>query len=125
MIFWILYALFEGWREGNYWHIKNDRLSLYNFKEHTLWTMQRALVLIAICQMDWLQYLLCALVFPFIHDGMYYHRRWQLNYRIYSKKWFAQSTTSTAFSTKFFTPVVRTGCFIVGIILWCYLIRKL
>ena len=60
--------------------------------------------------------LTCIFIFPFLHDGIYYTTREMLVHGIYKKKFFDQSTTSTAFSTRFFTPLVRTILAIVGIL---------
>jgi len=107
IILWIIYATFEGFREGNYWHIK----SFYaDFKEHTVWSIQRAMVLGIVGIYDYQMVPSCILVFPFFHDGMYYLRRNILNRTLYPKGWLAQSKTSTAFSTKYFPPAVRIIC---------------
>ena len=56
------------------------------------------------------------LAFSFLHNGMYYWSRNALDERIYTKKWFDQSSTSTAKSTNFFTPQIRTIFFIISLI---------
>lgn len=117
MIWWILYALFEGYREGNFWSIKHVTKIERNYHEHTLWSFQRAVVLVAICRMDWLMYPCLMLVFPFLHDGAYYFRRNMLDSSIYSKGFMDHSKTSTAILTKYFPPVVRVLCALVGIVL--------
>lgn len=118
---WISYAILEGWREGVFFHkVEVDKLGGKIL--HNTWTIQRALVLgmILATNLDWWVIAL-PLVFPFFHDGEYYRTRHALNYGIYPKKWWAQSTTSTAFLTKFQTPVVRSILAIIGLltlILW-------
>lgn len=120
-IIWCLYSLFEGWREGEYFHrveVTKDQ----GLKLHIGWTLQRFLVLIIIILSSlnwWLISLI--LVFPFLHDGEYYSTRNDYNKQLYHKRFFAQSTTSTAITTRLFTPVVRTILFVLGIttiILW-------
>lgn len=120
-ILWCGYTIFEGWREGDYFHrveVTKERGRLL----HTEWTMQRSIVftIIAFNSFNWWLIAL-PLVFPFLHDGKYYSTRNYFNRQLYTKKWFAQSTTSTAITTKIFTPVVRTILFGLGIliiILW-------
>jgi hypothetical protein len=120
-ILWCFYAILEGWREGDYFHrveVTKERGRLL----HIGWTFQRFIVLciIALTSFNW-WLLALPLVFPFLHDGEYYTTRNYFNRLIYTKKYFAHSTTSTAITTKIFTPVVRTilfGLGILTIILW-------
>ena len=114
-ILWMLYSFFEGMREGFYWHYKSGS-NTYN--EHFMWTIQRAIVLIMCCMYsEWYFVFIAALMFPFLHDGMYYTTRNVLSRGVYPRKWLDQSTTSTAISTKYFTPKTRTLCFLLGILL--------
>ena len=124
LILWILYAVWEGLREGRYWYYKNlneknkDDI-VWVTDEHNLFTIQRATVLIGftIAASNWWMILIGMLVFPFFHDGSYYHHRNKIQPNIYPKGWFDHSKKSTARLTKFFTPIVRTVCFLVGIVL--------
>ena len=122
-ILWISYAILEGHREGIFFHkVEVDKVGGKIL--HTTWTIQRALVLgmILATNLNWWVVAL-PFVFPFFHDGEYYRTRHTLNYGVYPKKWWAQSTTSTAFLTKFETPVVRTILFVIGVgILITYLV---
>lgn len=121
LFIWCLYAILEGYREGNYWHIKPKSRSGRNYYEHFLWSMQRFTVLLLVfIHSGWQTGLSCILVFPFLHDGFYYTRRNELDSRIYSRMVFAQSKTSTAVLTKYFTPIVRTTLAIVGIFYYLY-----
>ena len=120
-LIWIMYSCLEGWREGVFFHkVEVDKLGGKIL--HSTWTIQRALVLgmILATNLDWWVVAL-PLVFPFFHDGQYYTTRNRFNRQIYTKKWWAQSTTSTAFLTKFETPIVRSILAIIGLltlILW-------
>jgi len=126
LILWCLYALFEGHREGSYWYIKNSIFKLghlftIDFKEHIMWTIQRSLVLVLVyISSDWITVACCILVFPFMHDGAYYTRRNWINKGIYPKRFFAQSKTSTAIATKYFPPIVRTICAVLGVGLFIF-----
>lgn len=122
IIIWIVYACLEGIREAYYYHLNciSDKPIEKNL--HPLFTVQRAVVLLILLfpfHIDKHFFVLisaCACVFPCAHNSTYYYMRNKLNPLIYPKKWFAQSTTSTAFSTKFFTPVVRTMLAVVGVL---------
>jgi len=119
MIYWILYAMLEGYREGNYWGARKTIFPYIDFHEHKLWSSQRFAVLsIVIIHINIVVAIACMFVFPFIHDGMYYLRRNMLDPDIYPKGFFDQSTTSTAILTKFFTPMVRTVCAVIGIAIY-------
>lgn len=122
-ILWCCYGMLEGWREAIFFHrVEVDKTA--GKLLHSWWTVQRALVLgiIVITNFQWWVISL-PLVFIWFHDGQYYTTRNKYNKQIYNKKWFAQSTTSTAFLTKFETPVVRTILFVIGVgILITYLI---
>ena len=128
---WWLYSTIEGYNEGNYWHL----LGLTNVKpanEHILWTMQRIIVgalfelsilycLNFMSSLSLLHIVSIAisllLSFPFFHDGADYTRRHELDNKMYPKKWFDQSTTSTAWTDKLKIcgPILRTGYLIISI----------
>lgn len=133
-ILWCLYAMFEGWREGILFH-KTEFDKPAGKILHINFTIQRAFILgiILIGNFEWWVASL-PLVFVFLHDGQfknfnlykYYTTRNKYNRQIYTNKWFSQSSTSTAWSTKFLTPAVRTIMFIAGIgVLVVYLLQKL
>lgn len=71
-------------------------------------------------------FLLAFFFIPFFHDGMYYMERDVLDRGVYPKGWWSHSSTSTAFMTKFLTPVVRTLLFLIGlagsILTWIYIV---
>lgn len=126
-ILWCLYSIMEGYREAQYYDSLwkgYSKIYIEPVNLHTAYTLQRILVLGIICFTDFNWWLISLpLVFSFLHDGSYYFTRNKLNRSIYKKGWFAQSTTSTAWSTKFLTPVIRTIMFITGVgILIIYLL---
>lgn len=112
---WCGYAAMEGNREAAFFHlISVDKKTGRGL--HIVFTIQRALVLVCMALCLWKVAVACIFVFPFIHDGSYYSSRNtfdvaaapQRSTHLYPERWFAQSTTSTALTTKFLTPVVRT-----------------
>lgn len=117
-VLWCGYACMEGNREADFFHLILSRADISKKDGkylHIIWTIQRALVLGIVALLTWKAAIACALVFPFIHDGSEYSSRNDLNPLNYPKRWFDQSTTSTAFLTKFETPVVRTVLAVLGI----------
>jgi hypothetical protein len=103
-LIWILYAIFEGIREGYYWNLYPN----YKFNIHTIFFIQRTMVVIMLTAFNLPMFIACALVFSFLHNGSYYTTRHHLNKANYPKTWFDQSTTSTSWMTKFNSPVSRT-----------------
>lgn len=114
-IVWCIYCLLEGMRDGWMYNLR-DASRFNNFDEHIIFTVQRGLVLLVLAYI-WLPILVVGpFAFSFLHNGMYYWSRNALDDRIYKKKWFAQSNTSTAKTTVLFTPAARTIFFVVSII---------
>lgn len=135
-LIWICYVLCEAYREGYYWHYKSFVVDDRKFNIHIIFTIQRFLMLASLTFVKFeyfsvnnfdllLFFVSCCLTFSFIHNGMYYTIRNMLNNNIYKKKWFDQSSTSTALTTKFFTPVSRTIMFVIGLSTIVYLLINL
>lgn len=123
-ILWLLYAVMEGNREGFYWNMLFSSGGKPTV-EHDIWTIQRAVVaigfvLFSVSLSDSFTVLLILLVyplvFPFFHDGVYYRTRNIVSKgEYYNLRFWDQSTTSTAFSTRFCTPFLRTLYFTIGV----------
>jgi hypothetical protein len=84
---------------------------VFKFDIHILFTLIRGLLITPLFIMinyDFLFLLVCALVFPFLHDGFYYLTRNILSKGIvYPKGFIDQSTTTTAiFSANFFWRLI-------------------
>jgi hypothetical protein len=122
------YALLEGYREGYYWHYKVRSNDTSTFDIHPFFSWQRGLFLFVLtmyCNINEIDYINIVttllgtmLMFSFLHNGMYYLTRNKLNSSVYQKRFFAQSSTSTAFWTKFMTPISRTILFVIGLALY-------
>lgn len=86
---------------------------------HTLLTAMRAIVYVGFFRVSWqlaLYLLPLALMFPFVHDGLYYHTRHKLNSNVYPLGWKDASTTTDA---KFsFGYEKRKKLFLLGGVLW-------
>ena len=118
-IFWILFSLLEGIREGAHFSYNNSN---YPFNIHKFFVPVRALFALVLLSWSgtWLDIIPYMLVFPFLHDGAYYQTRHYLDYPPYN--FFSQSTSTTAkFSINFLLRTVFTA---LGIISY-FLIRFL
>jgi len=113
----ILFGCLQGLKEGILYHLKDPDKSV-NFNEHLVFTAERLVVFT-------IMYLLVGpvvtiaslLAFPFMHDGAYYATRNYLNPNIYENGWLDQSTTSTAWTTKVFTPWTRTLLQVISLLI--------
>lgn len=119
----------EGWREALYWHIKHgSHFTSWKPKmeEHKTFMILRGIVILMgssllFFSMTWYWVLASmlgyALVFTFMHNGTMYMTRNNIDNTVYEKRWMAQSTSSTAKTTKFMTPVSRTIQFVLGVLI--------
>lgn len=116
-LIWLVFTHFSSKFEAYFFTHEIRSGFADNFNEHPMFVMIRASVLIPLWILtDWKAVLCYIFMFPFFHDGNYYRWREKIVPGTYPKKYFAQSTTSTAFSTKFMTPVVRISLAIISIV---------
>lgn len=137
LILWIVYSIIEGKREANFWHhlIKSTDYKIFKDKDsHPLFAVQRGLMLVALSLVSYLildsillalyLFIMNCLIFSFFHNGSMYLERYKMSQMvspndsskwIYRMGWWDQSTTSTAWSTKFMTPLNRTIQVILGL----------
>ena len=122
-IVWILYALFEGYRESYYWFFKTNSNVINNYEMHPLFELQRGIVLLLIFVnlllltnpiVASLNIISNALLFSYFHNGIYYLTRNKLDNNVYKLKWKDDSTTSTAKTERFFKYKYRTAYVIIG-----------
>ena len=123
LIIWLSYMGLEGFREAFYWHFKNTSSDQSKYEIHPIFLSQRAFVFMIVSafvisepKASYYTLISCVICSPFIHNGMYYYVRNSID-GSYPKGFLDQSKTSTAISTKFLTPIVRIGLFVVGIFL--------
>lgn len=121
----IAFAWLSSRFEGLYFFHEIQSLEGDNINEHPLLVMIRACYFIPVWYItSWDVVLAYCAMFPFIHDGGYYSMREKLKPGTYPKKFFAQSKTSTAFLTKYMTPVVRTILFVLAVAYIIYVAVK-
>jgi len=129
LILWVLYAYFEGKREAIFWHHRVKSSDYEKFKSidrHPMFVLQRGLVFIMggitlyYISNNFLltSYILVMnmLLFSFFHNGAMYTERNNMSNTTYTKRWFDQSSTSTAMMTEFMSPVSRTIQAVIGLI---------
>lgn len=110
----LIFTYFTTQFEVLFWHELKGEKPAYNPHDLFMWIRISFLIPIFLLT-DWYNVLCYMAAFPFFHDGLYYTGREKLSPGVYPKKWFAQSTTSTALWTKYFTPVLRTLLAISGL----------
>jgi hypothetical protein len=130
MFLFILYALIEGYREAYYWYFKSkvggsNKTVLFDLDLHAFFSVQRGIVfyLFFLFYQDLAIILSFLLMFSFFHNGVYYLTRSFIakdngEKDPYPLRFFDQSKTSTALTTKFFTPEMRTILFVVGFVIY-------
>ena len=138
LVLWIVYAIIEGKREAMFWHHRiksSDYITFKDFDRHPLFSLQRGVMLLVLVLASYqildniyltgYLFIMNGLVFSFFHNGAMYLERYNMSMIshpidstkwIYKKGWWAQSTTSTAWSTKLMTPISRTIQAIIGIL---------
>lgn len=112
-ISYMLFAGFSGYFEAYFWAEYprvNQRLS------HAMLTVFRSIVMIPVLYYEGLfNCIALMLMFPLIHDGMYYQTRNKLNKNVYTMGWMDHSTQSGALIS--FDFPVRLIFAVLGIIL--------
>lgn len=120
---WIIICLLEGRRDAFFYFNKMNSTKSDNHNIHWIFTSERGVILILIGVVNFVLssfFNTCILIFSlsfifsFVHNGMYYKTRNELDKKTYPKKWWDTSINST--SVIEFNPIVRTFLFIVGII---------
>lgn len=127
----VCYSILEGKREAMYYSIKSKSGLLPEINEHPMFSAQRGIFFAYMyygfytitnndIDLSLASLLGLTMIFPFFHDGSYYTERNRLD-GIYPKKYFDQSTTSTAFSDRYITPLVRVILLVVGLMLLTFI----
>jgi len=123
---WILASLVEGCRDGFYYHNSMTSTSPAKQNIHFLFTIERTIIglahtIIYLKLVDGNYYhaftfgLSLMFIFSWFHNGMYLTTRNYLDNKEYPKKWFDDSTTSTARGE--FPLEIRTLFAVIGSLL--------
>ena len=115
MIYLILFTILSGICEAAYFHIRQEGVTRFKY-EHYYLTVLRATVFIPFgLTYGWLLMGSAVLIFPFLHDGVYYTVRNIMRPGTYTKHFFDYSTQSTAIFTLTFP--VRLILALVGLLI--------
>jgi hypothetical protein len=112
------WCIFEGEREALYFTRLNPNKFGPNPDPHRLFAAQRLMVLLSLAMSCGATISVsAALIFPFLHDGMYYNGRHSWNNDVYKQGWKSEpSDTSTALMDISYRT--RTIMFLAGLVLW-------
>jgi len=126
MVVSCVFAILRGWEQAILW----SRLGAdsYSWNEHLLFVGIRSIYLITILlatQLTIIAGLFIAgafiLSFAFFHDGMYYEQRYQIDNRVYRKRWWSNPSLTTTSKIKFTSTtrivlaLIGLGVFIAGL----------
>lgn len=120
---WILCSLLEGCRDSFFYHYRMNSTKPDKYNIHWLFTLERGILLSAICFINSIYFSTVntiiftsslILIFSFFHNGMYFTVRHLLDKTLYPKKWFDNSTSSTA--TIELSAVARAIMMAIGLI---------
>jgi hypothetical protein len=120
MIYWLLFVLFSSITEAHIFHHYREVVK-GKVDEHIWFTMVRAVVCLG-CYSGggFIGYALgCVFTFPFLHDGIYYAYRRELNPNIYPLGFRDRSTTTDAVISLSFRHRVIFFC--AGVAAWVML----
>lgn len=125
---WVLYACFEGIREGFYFHNRAFSSKQDSTEIYPLFFVQRSLLLLAFFVPINLGYTLniallftlgLVLIFPFFHNAMYFSTRNNLDRNIFVKRWRDSTSSQGGIETNLF---LRTIFLFAGaaVLLYCF-----
>lgn len=117
MIYWLIYCALDGINDAYFYHFKNVNVST-KLNEHVIKAITRVLIAFILINDNYYTLILFGAVQPFIHNNAYYNFRHYLNKNVYSYSLRNQSETSTAITTKYFTPEVRMILFVISIFIY-------
>lgn len=118
---WILFCISDGIADGFFYHLR-DHNKFSEINEHHFFFMRRLTVAVVFFTHSDFSYILLfsmATAQPFLHNNSYYNTRHILNKKVYDYGLFNQSSTSSAWSTKLFTPNVRIVLLTLSTLLIC------
>lgn len=124
---WVIYSLLEGVRDAFYYNSENKSSSTNTSRYNIHWIffvcrvcvwMLIGIIIYFSNQNNTLTLFLfsisLSLIFSYLHNGIYYYMRNQLDPTIYQKAWFDDSNSSTAILE--FDYKTRTLMMIIGIL---------
>jgi hypothetical protein len=104
-LIWIAYSMIDGFREGFYWHYRNNSRRTCEFEINRIFSLQRSLVILLISGflvhiLGWyslISTISMIMLFSYFHNGTYYLTRNKLDDKMYPMRWKDESKTLPVF----------------------------
>ena len=121
LLAWIFFCITDGISDAFFYNVK-DPNKTNKPNEHIIFTVKRGVVfgiiLFQASENFWSTALVLLLLQPFLHNNSYYNTRHALDKSVYEYSLLNQSKKSTAFLTRFLTPMVRVVLAWLGIMIF-------
>lgn len=124
-LIWIAYSMMDGFREGFYWHYRNNSRRTCEFEINRIFILQRFLVLslvagLLVYSLGWyslISTLSMMMMFSYFHNGTYYLTRNKLDDKMYPNKWRDESRTLPVFYSGLMKYNRRSILMILGLVI--------
>ena len=124
-LIWIAYSMIDGFREGFYWHYRNNSRRTCEFEINRIFSLQRSLVILLIAgflvyTLGWfslISTISMIMLFSYFHNGTYYLTRNKLDDKMYPMRWKDESRTLPVFYSGLMKYNKRTVLMILGLVI--------
>lgn len=124
-LIWIAYSMIDGFREGFYWHYRNNSRRTCEFEINRIFSLQRSLVILLISGflvhiLGWyslISTISMIMLFSYFHNGTYYLTRNKLDDKMYPMRWKDESKTLPVFYSGLMKYNKRTGLMVLGLLI--------
>jgi hypothetical protein len=124
-LIWIAYSMIDGFREGFYWHYRNNSRRTCEFEINRIFSLQRSLVILLIAgflvyTLGWfslISTISMIMLFSYFHNGTYYLTRNKLDDKMYPMRWKDESRTLPVFYSGLMKYNKRTVLMILGLLI--------
>jgi len=124
-LIWIAYSMMDGFREGFYWHYRNNSRRTCEFEINRIFSLQRSLVILLIAgflvhTLGWyslISTVSMVMLFSYFHNGTYYLTRNKLDDKMYPMKWKDESKTLPVFYSGLMRYNKRTVLMVLGLLI--------
>ena len=124
-LIWIAYSMIDGFREGFYWHYRNNSRRTCEFEINRIFSLQRSLVILLISGflvhiLGWfslISTISMIMLFSYFHNGTYYLTRNKLDDKMYPMRWKDESRTLPVFYSGLMKYNKRTVLMILGLVI--------
>lgn len=124
-LIWITYSMMDGFREGFYWHYRNNSRRTCEFEINRIFSLQRSLVILLIAgflvhTLGWyslISTVSMVMLFSYFHNGTYYLTRNKLDDKMYPMKWKDESKTLPVFYSGLMRYNKRTVLMVLGLLI--------